>query len=65
MVPPPLIYVEVGVQLEGLDVSTISMQTDISCVQVVWKTPYASVASQACPKVGPIVGIVNMEMEET
>lgn len=46
MSPLP-VGVGVGVQAEMPEVSEVSMQTDISHVQVVWEATYASVASQA------------------
>ena len=42
--------------------STVSVQTDVSRVQVVRETSYASVASQACPEVAPSGGGVDVEM---
>ena len=60
--PPPIEVVEVGVQAEVPRVSTVSLQTDVSRVQVVRKTTYASVASQACPEVAPAGGGVDVEM---
>ena len=42
-----------GVQTVGAEVSTVGVQTDVSRVQVVRETTYASVASQACPEVAP------------
>ena len=42
--------------------STVSVQTDVSRVQVVHETTYASVASQACPEVAPARGGVDVEM---
>ena len=53
-VPPPPELVEVGVQVAVPGVSTVGVQTDVSRVQVVRETTYASVASQACPEVAPM-----------
>ena len=38
VVPPPLVLVGLGVQTEVLEVSTVSVQTDLSRVQVVRET---------------------------
>ena len=62
VVPPTPVVVEVGVQAEVPEVSTVSVQTDVSRVQVVRETTYASVASQACPEVAPSGGGVDVEM---
>ena len=43
-------------------VTTVSVQTVVSRVQVVRETTYASVASQACPEVAPAGGGVDVEM---
>ena len=51
-----------GVQTVGAEVSTIGVQTDVSRVQVVRETTYASVASQACPEVAPSGVGVDVEM---
>ena len=40
-----------GVQTEGAKVSTVGVMTNVMNVQVVRKTTYASVASQASPEV--------------
>ena len=41
----------VRVQTEVMGVSTVGVMTDVSNVQVVWKTTYVSMASQAVPEV--------------
>ena len=51
-----------GVQTVGAEVSTVGVQTDVSRVQVVRETTYASVASQACPEVAPSGVGVDVEM---
>ena len=60
--PPPVEMVGVGVQAELPGVSTVGVQTDVSRVQVVRETTYASVASQACPGVAPAGGGVDVGM---
>ena len=60
--PPPVVMVGVGVQAEMPGVSTVSVQTDVSRVQVVCKATYASVASQACPEMALAGGGVDVEM---
>ena len=50
---PPVDRYSSGVQTVGAEGSTVSVQTDVSCVQVVRETTYPSVASQACPEVAP------------
>ena len=59
--PPPVETVGVGVQAEMVGVSTISVQTDVSRLQVVRETTYASVTSQACPEVAPAGGGVGVD----
>ena len=44
-------FCQAGVQTEGVEVSTVGVMTDVTNVQVVWESWYASVASQACPNV--------------
>ena len=61
-VRPPPELVEVGVQAAVPGVSTVGVQTDVSHVQVVRETTYASVASQACPEVAPPGVGVDVEM---
>ena len=61
-VPPPPGLVVVGVQVAVPGVSTVGMQTDVSRVQVVRETTYASVASQACLEVAPTDVGVDVDM---
>ena len=61
-VPPPPILVGVGVQTVAPELSAVSVQTDVSRVQVVRETTYASVAAQTCAGVGPVAEGVNVEM---
>ena len=61
-VPPPPVLVGVGVQVEVPWVSTVSVQTDVSLLQVVRETTYASVAAQTCAGVAPVAGGVDVEM---
>ena len=51
-----------GVQTEGTEVSTVRVMTDVTNVQVVRKTTYASVASQASPEVVAEPAGVDVEM---
>ena len=60
--PPPVVMVGVGVQAVMPGVSTVSVQTDVSHMQVVRKATYASVASQACPEVALAGGGVDVKM---
>lgn len=60
-VPPPAESVGVGVSVDVSQVSTASVPTDVCHVQVVRKTTYESVTSQAYPEVAPIV--VGMDVE--
>ena len=50
-----------GVQTEGVDVSTVGVMTDLTNVQVVRETTYASVASKASPKV--VAGPAGVDIE--
>ena len=50
------------VQMVGAEVSTVGVMTDVTNVQVVQKTTYTSVASQACPEVVPESAGVDVEM---
>ena len=59
---PPIDRSSSGVQTVGAEVSTVSVQTDVSRVQVVRETTYASVASQACPEMAPSGVGVDVEM---
>ena len=59
---PPVDQYSSGVQTVGAEVSTVSVQTDVSRVQVVRETTYASVASQACPEVAPSGVGADVEM---
>ena len=56
-------YLE-GMPTVGPEVSTVDVQTNISCVQVVSEITYASVASQACPEGSLGVGGMDVEMGE-
>ena len=60
--PPPPILVGVGVQAVVPEVSTVDVQTDVSRVQVVRETTYASVAAQTCGGMGPVAEGVDVEM---
>ena len=51
-----------GVQTDGVEVSTVGVMTDVMNVQVVRKTTYASVASQASPEVVAEPAGVDIEM---
>ena len=62
VVPPPSEVVEVGVQVEVPEVSTVGLQTDVSRVQVVRETTYASVAAQTCSGAVPVAVGVDVEM---
>ena len=42
--------------------STVGLQTDVSRVQVVHKTTYASVVAQTCSGVVPLAAGVDVEM---
>ena len=61
VVMAPVDRVSVGVQTEGPEVSTVVVMTDVSRVQVVRETTYASVASQACPE--GTFGVRGMDVE--
>ena len=61
-VPPPPVLVGVGVQVVVPVVSTVGVQTDVSSVQVVRETTYASVAAQTCAGVAPTGVGVDVEM---
>ena len=60
--PPPLVLVGVGVQVEVPGESTVGVQTDVSRVQVVCETTYASVAAQTYAGVAPVAEGVDVEM---
>ena len=60
--PPPPILVGVGMQAVVPEVSTVSVQTDVSCVQIVRETTYALVADQTSAGVGPVAEGVDVEM---
>ena len=62
VVPPPPLLVGVGVQAEVPEVGTVGVQTDVSRVQVVRETTYASVAAQTCSEVVPVAAEVDVEM---
>ena len=51
-----------GVQTDGVEVSTIGVMTDVTNVQIVPNTTYASVASQASPEVVPGPAGVDVEI---
>ena len=57
--------VEAGVQAGCPKVTTNGVMTDVTNVQVVRETTYASVASQACPGMSPAAGDVDVEMGGT
>ena len=59
---PPVDWYSEGVQTVGAEVCTVGVQTDVSRVQVVRETTYASVASQACPEVASSGVGVDVEM---
>ena len=59
---PPVDQYSEGVQTVGAEVSTVGVQTDVSRVQVVRETTYASVASRACPEMAPSGVGVDVEM---
>ena len=63
-VPPHPVLVGVGVQAVVPEVSTVGVQTDVSRVQVVRETTYASVAAQTCTGVVAVAGGVDVEMSE-
>ena len=62
VVPPPPEVVEVGIQAEVPGVSTVGSQTDVSRVQVVRETTYASVAAQTCSGAVPVAEGVDVVM---
>lgn len=53
---------EASVQAEGLKVSTVGVMTDVRNLQVVRKTTYANMESQACPQVSPASSGVDVKM---
>lgn len=44
-VPPPVVCVQVGVHLQGVNVSTVGVMNDVSHIQMVRKTTYVSLAT--------------------
>lgn len=59
----PVDHMPVGLQTDGPEMSTVRLMTDISRMQVVCETTYASVASQACPEGSLAVRREDVEME--